>query len=160
MARYRDENGTLSRRIFLKKMRWAPVLFLPAPIHAASSWPFRGAIPGGHNFAFDLADNRVFPHYPAKSPLEAMLRKADQGSDEYATEKYAFEIMRPLEDWSRALKQRTPALGVLAECLDTSLQASSLVPTQDTTLRSGGGIHVVRRKFAAGVTLGRERFLP
>ncbi|MGB6960427.1 MAG: FG-GAP-like repeat-containing protein [Candidatus Acidiferrum sp.] len=159
MARYKDKDGARSRRIFLKKMRWAPLLFLPAPIRAASSWPFRGGIPGGHNFAFDLADSRVSPHYPAKSPLEDVLRKALPGSDEYVTEKYAFEIMRPLEEWSQALKERAPALGVLAKFLDASLEASSLAPKQDSTLRSGDGIHVVRRKFATDVTLGREGFL-
>ncbi len=101
---------------------------------------------------FDFADFRVTPHYPAKSPLDDVLRKVIPGADEYVTEKYAFEIMRLLEEWSRALKERPPALSVLAKFLDASLQACSLVPAQQNTLRSGNGIEILRRKFC-----GRSR---
>ena len=88
-----------------------------------------------------------------------MLRKVVPGTDEYITEKYAFEIMRALEEWSRALKEAAPALGVLAKFLDASVEARPLAPTQQTTLRSQGGIEIIRRQFSAGVVPGRERLL-
>ncbi|MGC1613823.1 MAG: FG-GAP-like repeat-containing protein [Candidatus Acidiferrum sp.] len=159
MRRHDNEDCALSRRIFLKKLRWAPVVFLPSPFHAAMFRPLCEEGPAGRSLAFDLADSRVSPHYPAKSPLEDVLRKVVPGADEYVTEKYAFEIMRPLEKWSRALKEESPALGVLTKFLDPALEASLLTPIQQTTLRSGDGIQVIRRKFAPSVESGRERFL-
>ncbi|MGC1416910.1 MAG: FG-GAP-like repeat-containing protein [Candidatus Acidiferrum sp.] len=159
MARHKDEHVALSRRIFLKRMRWAPVLFLPAPIRAAVFPPLLPQVPGGSHSFFDLADFRVTPHYPAKSPLDDLLRKVVPGTDEYITEKYAFEIMRALEEWSRALKVGAPALGALAKFLDASVEAGPLAPTKQTTLRSQGGIEIIRRQFSASLVPGRERFL-
>ena len=159
MARQKDEDHAFSRRTFLKQMRWAPVLFLPSPLYLSSFRPPIAEIPGDRNPALDFTDFRVTPHYPAKSPLDDVLRRVLPGSDEYSTEKYAFEIMRPFDDWSRALKAAAPSLDVLARFLDASLQACSLVPIQQTTLRSGYGIEVVRRKFANNPLLGREQFL-
>ena len=159
MARPKNEVHALSRRIFLKKMRWAPVLFLPAPIRAASFRPLLGETAGGRNAPFALADNHVSPRYPAKSPLDDLLRKVVPGADEYITEKYAFEIMRALDEWSRALKERAPALGVLTKFLDASVEAGSLAPIQQTALRSQEGIEIVRRQFSASIAPGRERFL-
>ena len=159
MARKKEEDHTFSRRTFLQQMRWAPVLFLPAPFYAS---PFRELIArtsGNDAPAFDFADFRITPHYPAKSPLDDVLRKVAPGSDEYVTEKYAFEIMRLLDEWSRALKVQPPALDVLAKFLDASLEGSSLAPSQQNTLRSAYGIEIIRRKFASNAILGRERFL-
>ncbi len=48
---------------------------------------------------------------------------------------------------------------VLAKFLDASLQACSLVPIQQTKMRSAYGIEIVRRKFASNAVLGREQFL-
>ncbi|MHB8502262.1 MAG: FG-GAP-like repeat-containing protein [Candidatus Acidiferrales bacterium] len=159
MARHKDEEHALSRRIFLQKMRWAPVLFLPAPMHAATFRPLLAETSGRRGSAFDLADFHVSPHYPAKSPLDEVLRKVVPGADEYVTEKYAFEVQGPLDQWSRALKEESPALSVLATFLDPALEASSLSPVQQTTQRSGEGIEVIRRRFANKVLSGRERFL-
>ena len=130
------------------------MLFLPAPFYSS---PFRELIArtsGNDAPAFDFADFHVTPHYPAKSPLDDVLRKVPPGSDEYITEKYAFEIMRLLNDWSRALKVQPPSLDVLAKFLDASLQGSSLTPSQQNTLRSAYGIEVIRRKFASNTILG------
>jgi tetratricopeptide (TPR) repeat protein len=159
MARQKDEDHAFSRRTFLQQIRWAPMLFLPAPLHSS---PFRRLIAGtsGNDApAFDFADFRITPHYPAKSPLDDVLRKVPPGSDEYITEKYAFEIMRHLNDWSSALKVQPPSLAVLATFLDASLQGSSLTPSQQNTLRSAYGVEIFRRKFANNTVLGRERFL-
>ncbi len=111
MARRKDEDHAFSRRTFLKQMRWAPVLFLPAPLYTSAFRPLLAETPGDRKPVFDFADFRVTPHYPAKSPLDDVLRKVIPGTDEYVTEKYAFEIMRLLDEWSRALKEAPPALG-------------------------------------------------
>lgn len=159
MARQKDEDQAFSRRTFLKQMRWAPMLFLPAPLHSSPFRPLVTETPSDRSPAIDFADFRVTPHYPAKSPLDDVLRKVAPGTDAYTTEKYAFEIMRLLNEWGHALKEATPSLGVLAKFLDASLEAGSLVPIQQTALRSAYGIDVTRRTFAANVVLGRERFL-
>ena len=132
MARQKDEDLRFSRRTFLKQMRWAPVLFLPAPLHSSPFRPLLAKNPDNRNPAFEFADFRVTPHYPAKSPLDDVLRKVAPGTDEYVTEKYAFEIRRLLDEWGRALKEAPPSLGDLARFLDASLEACSLVPIQET----------------------------
>src|ERR1700676_2388487 len=157
MAQYKDEKR-ISRRIFLRGMRWAPVLFVPAPLQA---WPLglKLAAPPRAIPPFPLADSRVTPHYPAKSPLDDVLRLVAPGADEFVTEKYAFEIGRLLNKWSQALNAAPPALHVLATFLDPSLQAAPLGSTQESSARSGGGIEIKRRRFIANPTGGRERFL-
>jgi Flp pilus assembly protein TadD/peroxiredoxin len=149
----------VSRRTFLRRMRWAPVLFLPAPIHGL---PIRQVLPdnpGDRTSSFPFADFRLNPRYPAKSPLDDVLRLVAPGTDEYVTEKYAFEIMRLLGEWSEGLKAAPPALAVVARFLDASIEATPLAPIEEITLRSGDGIEVFRRRFAAKVEAGRDRFL-
>src|SRR5580658_9245402 len=154
MARQKNEDQAFSRRTFLRRMRWTPVLFLPAPLYSSSFRPLLAETPGKGNLAFDLSDFRVTPHYPAKSPLDDVLRKVVPGTDEYVTEKYAFEIMRFLDGWSSALKAGSPALDVLARVLDSSVEACSLVPMQQTAVWSGNGLEVFRRTFSTNVELG------
>ena len=74
MTRYKDEEHALSRRGFLKSMRWAPVLFVPAPLQASSLRLALGENPGDRAASFHFADLRFTPHYPAKSPLDEILR--------------------------------------------------------------------------------------
>src|SRR5882724_12030172 len=156
MTRHQDEDYIFSRRTFLRRMQWAPLLFLSAPIHAS---PFASGSHRDRNSPFPFADFHLTPHYPAKSPLEDVLRLVAPGADEYVTEKYAFEIMRLLDEWSQGLKATPPALAVLAKFLDASIEAIPLVPTQENTVRSGNGIEVIRRQFSTNVVAGRERFL-
>jgi Flp pilus assembly protein TadD/peroxiredoxin len=140
-------------------MRWAPALFLPAPIYASRlpSQFFRFACSGDP--AFPLNDSRLTPHYPAQSPLDEVLRLVAPGSDEYVTEKYAFEIERLLEKWSRGLRAAAPALDLVAKLLDSSVLATPLASIHEKTLRSVNGIEVFRRQFAASLAPGRDRFL-
>ncbi len=99
------------------------------------------------------------PHYPAKSALDDVLLKVVPGADEYLTEKYAFEIMPLLNQWSAELKTAPPALTALTKFLDASIAATPLLPTREVVQRSGNGIEVLRRRFARDVISGRERFL-
>src|SRR5713226_2245394 len=157
MARYKDEKH-ISRRTFLREMRWAPVLFVPAPMRAL---PFGAklAAPARGIPSFSLDDFRLTPHYPAKSPLDDVLRLVAPGTDEFVTEKYEFEIARLLNDWGQVLKTAPPALSALANFLDSSVEATPLAASEESSVRAGGGIEVTRRRFERNTTNSRERFL-
>jgi Flp pilus assembly protein TadD/peroxiredoxin len=157
MAHHTDEKH-ISRRKFLRGMRWSPLLFIPAPLRALPFGAKRPAPPRAIP-SFPFADFRFNPHYPAKSPLDDVLRLVTPGSDEFVTEKYAYEIARLLSDWALALRSAAPAVGVFANFLDASLEATSLASTQESTLRSDGGMEVIRRRFDASPTTGRDRFV-
>jgi len=135
------------------------MLFCPAPFHASSFLLDPRETLASHTSGFSFADIRLTPHYPTKSPLEDVLRLVAPGSDEYVTEKYAFEIGSQLNQWSQALVASAHDLSALSRSLDSSVQASPLSLAKESTLRSGDGIHIVRRQFAADVVAGRERFL-
>jgi Flp pilus assembly protein TadD/peroxiredoxin len=140
-------------------MGLAPLLLRPAPFQGAALLfgNLKDSVKeGAESPSFDL---RLTPHYPAKSPLADVLRLVPAGSDSYITERYAFEIEALLNRWSLALKTSVRDLSALAELLDPSLKASSLVPAKETPVRSGYGIDVVRRGFAAAGVQGRELFL-
>jgi Tfp pilus assembly protein PilF/peroxiredoxin len=155
----KDENHDRSRRTFLKQMRWAPVLFLGAPIH----YPLLGSglqrIVAAPASPFPFADVRLAPRYPAKSPLDDVVRLAAPGTDEYVNEGYAFELMELLQEWSRQLKADPPATAALSKFIDPSIQSTALTPLREFSLRSGGPIEVLGRQFARDVLSGRTRFL-
>ncbi len=152
MARYKDERH-ISRRTFLREMRWAPVLFVPAPMRAL---PFgaKGASPPRGIPSFSLYDFRLTPHYPAKSPLEDVLRLVAPGTDEFVTEKYAFEIARLLNDWGQALKAVPPALSALAKFLDGSAPLQSFSTLRLKGLRS----RQVKKTACAPAAVSRSCF--
>ena len=139
-------------------MRCAPLLFLPAPLNALPLGARFATAPRAIPF-FPFGDFRWTPHYPAKSPLDDVLRLVARGADEYITEKYAAEIERLLTNWSQNLKTAPPALTAPANFLDPSLEGISLASGPETRVRSGGGIEVAKRRFPANLTKGRERFL-
>ncbi len=149
-----------SRRALLESMRLAPLVFLPAALRAAPLWasPLSSALASG-NSQFPLSDFHVTPHYPTKSPVDDVLRLVTPGSDEYVTEKYAFEIMRLLNDWSRELREAAPALDVMARFLDPAIAAPSLNSAAEKKLRGDNGLTVVRRQFPKGLVAGRDRFV-
>lgn len=140
-------------------MQLAPALFLPAPIRMlgwAPPFPLGSSL--GREFLF--ADLRVTPHYAASNPLDEVLRQVIPGGDEYLTEKYAFEILAVLDEWSKALKSSASALGNLAEkFLDSSLKSTPLKPTEQIPVRSKYSVDVWRRKFPAELLSGRAQFL-
>jgi tetratricopeptide (TPR) repeat protein len=152
-------NSSLSRRAILKSLGLTPLLLRSAPFFG-SSFPsgFSGVLPD-RGPAFPFSDLRLTPHYPTKSPLTDVLQLVAPGSDEYITEKYAVEIELQLKRWSQALKSPARDVAALAEWLDPSIEASPLVPTQETPLRSGFGIDAVKRQFGAHTVPGREQFL-
>jgi Flp pilus assembly protein TadD/peroxiredoxin len=158
MAKEKDDKPFLSRRRFLRGMRWAPLLFLPSPIEA---WTLRSAVSGGAGapkVSFPLTESRLTTHYPGKSPFEDVLRLVTPGTDDYVTEKYAFEIARLLDGWSQGLQTSAPALDVVAKFLAPWIEGA-LVSTEDKTVRSANGIEIVRKSFPGSVAQSRDRFL-
>ncbi|MGH9538906.1 MAG: FG-GAP-like repeat-containing protein [Terriglobales bacterium] len=157
MAHHQEEPHSVSRRIFLRTVRWAPVLFLPSPFCAGALQSlFADASPPS---SFPFADLRFVPRYPTKSPLDEVLRHLVPGADAYVTEKYAFEIAQLLKEWSRSLQASPPALTTLAKFLHPSIEGSSLAARQEEIVRSENGIEILRRRFAVDDVSGRERFL-
>jgi hypothetical protein len=157
MARRQDENHILSRRKFLRSMRWAPAFFLPAPFHGIT-FPFQSGLrPVPPDLP--LSESRLTPHYPTKSPLDNVIRLVAPGTDEFITEKYASEMENLLAAWSHGLTSSAPALGLLAEFVDSGIQATALATPLDTRRNTGGSLEVWRRQFPGARVSGRERFL-
>src|SRR5438067_10402101 len=159
MAGQKISGHILSRRKFLKGMRWAPVVFLPAKIGALpfSTVSSRGCIDQKSFPVF--SDVRLTPHYPAKPPLDDLLAHVIPGRDGYLNEKYGAERMRLLAEWSSALKLALPGTSVLAKVIAESINAGSAVPLQEAVVRSANGIEVLRRRFNSTTLPGRGRFL-
>src|SRR5580698_4868396 len=134
MSHQKNENLSLSRRRLLKSLGLAPMLFCPAPFHASSFLFASGKALAGDPSDFSFDDVRLTPHYPTKSPLEDVLRLVAPGSDEFVTEKYAFELGSQLNEWSQALVASAHDLSVLARSLDLSVEASRLSGVKETTL--------------------------
>src|ERR1700723_2974943 len=124
MSRHKNEDRFPTRRSLLKTMGLAPLLLRPAPSHG-SSLLFGSPWASGHERSpCALSEALLTPHYPAKSPLEGGLRLVAPGSDEYVTERYAFEIGVQLNEWKRALEASVHDLSALARSLDPSIEAS------------------------------------
>ena len=159
MTHSKNGHQGLSRRQLLKSMSLAPLLLRPSPFHgSALQFAQPEALPD-RNPAFSFSDVRLIPHYPAKSPLADVLSLVAPGSDEYITEKYAFEVETLLNQWSQNLKASIHGISSLSKSLHPLIAASPLIPTKEIPLRSGYGVDVVRRQFAAQPVPGRERFL-
>src|ERR1700676_821158 len=128
-----------SRRNFLKQMRWAPVLFLPSPIHSPLIRSGLRRIAAAQASQIPFADVPFTPHYPAKSPLDDVLRLAVPGTDEYVLEGYAFELAGLLEEWSQQLKADSSATVAISKFVDSTIQSIAFRPVRESPLRSGDG---------------------
>jgi Flp pilus assembly protein TadD/peroxiredoxin len=157
MSRPQVHRGSLTRRGFLKSVSWAPALFLPAPFHSLTR--LRLGILGSAVSALAPPAFHVTPHYPAKSPLDEVLRLVEPGLDEYITEKHAAEMMEVLGKWSEALKRSPRDISAAAVLVAPSVEACSLASTQESVVRSDSGMEILRRHFGAAIVSGRDQFL-
>jgi tetratricopeptide (TPR) repeat protein/peroxiredoxin len=149
----------ISRRAILKGIASAPLLMRAAPFLGlgfphGSSPAITGPDPG-----LPFADVRLIPHYPSASPLADVMRLVAPGSDDYLTEKYAFEIEAILNKWGADLKASPRNQPTLASYLSASIQGCSLAPVRQSTIRSEFGIEVVKHSFPPDLVMGRDRFL-
>ncbi len=157
MSHLGNEKPLLSRRTLLKSMGFAPLLLRPAPLFGSSFLSGASRVSSGG--AFPFTEVRYKPHYPAKSALADVLRLVVPGSDEYSIEKYAFEIDALLSQWGQSLKRAPHDGSGLLKLLSSNLEASSLSPVKEVSLRSGHGIDVTKRQFGPAIASGRERFI-
>ncbi|HEV2135973.1 MAG TPA: tetratricopeptide repeat protein [Terracidiphilus sp.] len=158
-SRRKDGTRLLTRREILKDLALTPAIFRAAPLFAGPLLAGAPSVTSPEHPGPLFADLRLIPHYPAKSPLAGIFALVAPGSDSYITEKYADEICSILKKWSDALKAAPTGVADLAESLDQSIEASTLVPVHETVLRSAFGIHSVRRQFTPDLVPGRDRLI-
>lgn len=154
MHREKYKKIYFSRRDFLKTISCTSALFLPAPFHVAPLFASTR-----QPVLSQFSDLRFTPHYPTKSPLDDLLRKITPGNDEFLSETYAYEIIDLLRDWSAQLTGNPSANTALGTLVDELVDATSLRPSQTTTVRKSDPIQIVRRTFASAIVRGRDRFL-
>jgi Flp pilus assembly protein TadD/peroxiredoxin len=159
MSRHRNEDRFFSRRSLLKTMGLAPLILRTAPLHGSSLLSGFPSVLSHDPHAFPLSEVHLTPRYPVASPLEDVLRLVAPGSDEYVTEKYAFEIELLLKRWSRTLKASAADFSTLAELLNPAIEVSTMVPKAEVKLRAGNGVDCTRRRFSNKLVAGRERFI-
>lgn len=151
MVAARNDRQRFSRRDLLRTLGVAPFLYRSAPLFGMSSVAPAGQV--------DLlfAEARYTPHYPARSPLDSVLRLVSAGSDEYSTELYAAQLSLILQQWSSSFREGD--LSGLAGSLDPSLQACSFAVRKETPLRVGGPVESSRREFATELSPASGRLL-
>ena len=159
MPRHTIESSFLSRRALLKSLGLTPLLLRSSPLHGYSLLFGAPSVHPHADPAFHFSDVRLKPRYPAKSPLEDILRLVAPGSDEYATEKYAFEIQSVLSQWSAAIRRSVRDLSALAQSLAASIEGCTLATTRENSVRGGFGIETATRTFDPGPVHGHEQFL-
>ncbi|HXT24176.1 MAG TPA: FG-GAP-like repeat-containing protein [Candidatus Eisenbacteria bacterium] len=157
MGRRRAEPSLLNRRQFLAQLGYASPALLPAPF-PLRAWPAIGS--GEPRYGLS-ADIRLVPDYPARSPLDEMLRLVPAGTDACVTEKYAAE----LQIWFANLRQMVAGPGEanstgLAQILDQSLEARELAGVRERKLPTGGAIALRKRSYAAAERAGKDSFVP
>ncbi|HMH15170.1 MAG TPA: FG-GAP-like repeat-containing protein [Edaphobacter sp.] len=159
MSHQSNEKALVSRRALLKSMGFAPLLFRSAPLFGSTFLYDSYRVFSGEQPTLPFSDVRFKPHYPTKSSLVDVLRLVVPGTDEYSTEKYAFEIDTLLKQWSQCLEASVHDHSGLLKLLATTIEASSLNPIKEVSLRSGYGIDVLKRQFGGATPSSRERFL-
>lgn len=148
----------ISRRQFIRQARWAPVIFLPAPLNATLGLPSTGH--GVYATPPVFTESHFSPHYPSPSPLDDMLRLVAPGSDSYIAEKYAAELQVFFRQWTDRLLSGKDWQEFLADHLQPSLESN--VATRDTPgakSRRLYGMEFVKRNFSASAVMSRDVFL-
>lgn len=159
MSDQNNKKTLLSRRSLLKSMSVAPLLLRSAPLFGSSLLSGSFRILSEQQPLLPFTDVRFKPHYPVKSSLADVLRLVVPGSDEYLSERYAFEITAQLDQWGQSLRESVHDSSGLLKLLPTSFEASSLHPVKEVSLRSGYGIDVTQRQFGAATPFERQQFI-
>lgn len=150
----------LSRRILLKGLG-ASLTAGPLLLHPASLWGAGLLDAAGVrrlNLGFPEGDVRFRPHYPVQPVLADLLRLVPPGSDEYITERYAFDIGEKLKSWGESIRMDIHDEVRLRAMLSNQL-AASLIPISSKVLRSSYGIEIIERGFGPPANLSPEQFL-
>ena len=141
----------------MKGLGLAPLLFRPSPFYGVPLFSAFPEEPFPSHQGLPFVDTQYTPHYPARSPLESVLRLVAPGSDEYVEEKYAAEIGAILERWEESLK--TANYGGLSGILDPAIEYTSFTPVRTTKLRSGGVVESFRHEYPSALKRGALDYL-
>jgi tetratricopeptide (TPR) repeat protein len=147
---------SFSRRGFLKLLRWTPAAFLPAPFFEAAA---RGRlaspnVPGQPSFA----GSQIIPHYPARSPLDDVLRLVAPGTDAFVTEKYAAEIEMILRKWAEEIRDGRTAWKFVATSVQSPVESNIAASVEETAQPHAAGVELKTRAFGSPTKLSREQF--
>ena len=156
-SRQRKTEDQISRRTLLKGMGFGPLLLRASPLMGLGSVFDLGGRLSPPEMHLQLAESRLRPTYPSRSPLDDVLRRVAPGSDEFTSEKSAFEIEAVLRRVSQDLRDNPLHLMILGDIADPAIVSTPLVPVREELLRNDGGLRVVRR-FFAGKSEGSELF--
>jgi Flp pilus assembly protein TadD/peroxiredoxin len=105
-----------------------------------------------------LADFRLSPQYPSRSPLEEMLRLIAPGSDSYRSEKYAAELNTVFETLARRLRSSGVGKPELLEFLDPSIEFPVPLVSPEDQSRAAGAIDLRKRTHAERIRRGADLF--
>ena len=97
--------------------------------------------------AFSDAGFHLHPHYRTQRPLDETLLKVQPGLDDFITEKYADQIGAILAEWSVSLLRSPREAQAFAKVLAADF-ATSLLPSETRTVRSGPPAEVRQNKFS------------
>jgi Flp pilus assembly protein TadD/peroxiredoxin len=157
MGHRRPEASLLHRREFLKQLSYASPALFPAPVRVAFDWTGLGNHPLSTLGGDVSSDFRFAPAYPARSPLDAMLRLVAPGTDRYLTEKYAAEIHLQFESLRKLLTgQAQITAAALSKFLHESVQGNLTASLQELELRSASGMDLRRRNYQAVPRAGKD----
>lgn len=145
--------GKISRRTLLGTLRYFPGLFVSAPL---LGFDRRLAGEFGIPISSHFPDPQVIPRYPSSSPLDEMLRLVPPGTDQFVTEKYAWEIEALLKNWARDLTTGRSSFPIFSDPL---LRASSLRATNEKIIRKDVVVTATHRQFPSNFAIQRDVFL-
>ena len=158
MGRCQAEASNISRRQFLKDTRLTWPLFLPAPLRCGCA-PF--ALTGAARLLGEeaVADFRLSPDYPSRSPLEDMLRLVEAGADGYTTEVFAEELRGVFGRLGAKLRGDRLAGADFAALLNTGVESTSLRSPKETPIPTNAVIELRRRSYSGETRVGADDFV-
>src|SRR5579863_8488228 len=158
MGRCQAEASNISRRQFLKDTRLTWPLFLPAPLRCGCA-PF--ALTGAARLLGEeaVADFRLSPDYPSRSPLEDMLRLVEAGADGYTTEVFAEELRGIFGKLGAKLRGDRLAGADFAALLNTGVESTSLRSPKETPIPTNAVIELRRRSYSGETRVGADDFV-
>ena len=104
-------------------------------------------------------DFHLHPHYRAPLPLDAVLRKANAGFDDFITEKYADQIAAILAQWTSGCLRSPQDVDAVQKVLAPGFSAASFTPANLLKVRPGPPIEIHRRRFSQQLSLAGTAFL-
>jgi len=104
-------------------------------------------------------DFHLHPHYRGRMPLDAVLLRAEAGSDGFVTEQYADKIAKVLTRWTACLLESPANLSAIEKAILPDFSGSSFQPVGLRTLRTDPAIEVQRYSFSPQLSLAKDAFL-